>query len=133
MTRPDPNEDIYSGKRIQWRWVLVGALVVLGSGSLLASSAAALGYELTGASVFFVITTVAFVLGGGIIGWLSPGYTPWEAGLASLLAAGWTAFLVARLVHFEGAFVWTIPVGLLWGTLCGLGGGRLGELVQGDR
>jgi len=133
MTRPDANEDIYSAKRIEWRWVLVGALVVLGSGSLLGSSAAALGYDLTHFGVFFLVTTVAFVLGGGVIGWLSPGYTPWEAGLASLLAAGWTAFLVAKLLSFESGFVWTVPPGLLWGTLCGLGGGRLGELVQGDR
>jgi hypothetical protein len=113
--------------------VLVGCLIVLGLESLLGATLAAFGVEIESMGFFLFATTVAFLVGGGVIGWMSPGYTPWEAAFASLLAAAGTAFLSARLLNFGEGFLVTVPVGLGWGLLCGLIGGRLGERIQGNR
>lgn len=129
--RERPRQDLYSGRRIEWRWVGVGALIVLGLETLLASSFAALGREFTSLLVFWPATTIAFLVGGFVIGLLSPGWTVWEAGFASAVAVAWTGFLVARLLG--APFVSVLPVGLTWGLLCGLAGGWLGERMQHRR
>lgn len=110
--------------------MLVGALIVLGTESLLGATLAALGMELTSVGVLLPATTVAFLVGGGVIGWLSPGYTMWEAGFASVISATGTLFLAVRLLNFGEGFLTTLPIALLWGLLCGLAGGRLGERIQ---
>ena len=92
----DDRQDIYSGRGIEWRWVLVGALIVLGIESLLGATLAALGMQIASLGFLLFATTVAFLVGGGVIGWMSPGYTPWEAGFASVLAVAGTVFLVAE-------------------------------------
>ena len=125
------SQDIYSGGRITWRWVWVGVLVVLGMATLLAATAVALGASSTAFSTYFVSSIVAFVLGGVVIGWLSPGHTPWEAGVASLIAAAWMAFLAMRLLDFVGTGAGpALPVGLAIGLGCGLAGGWIGEKLQ---
>lgn len=126
-------EDIYSGHRIAWRWVLVGTLIVLGTQTLLSAVLAALGVDLTSLAIYTLTTTVAFVVGGAVIGALSPGYTAWEAGYASLLAAAGILFLTIRLVPFTGGLVALTPITLVSGLLCGLGGGWIGERLSGSR
>ncbi len=125
-------QDIYSGRPIEWRWVLVGALIVLGLESLLGTTLAALGVEVASLGSLLFATTVAFLVGGGVIGWLSPGYTPWEAGFASVLAGTGTVFLAVRLLNFGEGFLVTLPIVMGWGLLCGLAGGYLGERIQGS-
>ena len=129
-TSESPRQDLYSGRRIEWRWVAVGALIVLGLETLVGSSLHALGVgdSPTSFSLFFVSTTVAFLVGGGVIGMLSPGWTIWEAGFASAIAVVWTGFLLARLL--DASLVSTMPLGLAWGVLCGLAGGWVGERLQ---
>jgi hypothetical protein len=108
-------------------------VVVAGVESLIASTLAAFGAELTSLGVFALVTTIAFFIGGALIGWLSPGWETFEAGAAGALAALWSVFLAARLLDFGSGFFVTIPVGLLWGLLCGLAGGWVGEHIQGPR
>jgi len=110
--------------------VLVGGLIVLGLECLLGATLAAFGFEVASVGVLLFATTVAFLVGGGVIGWMSPGYTPWEGAFASVLAALGTVFLAVRLLHFGEGFLITVPVALAWGLLCGLIGGRIGERIQ---
>jgi hypothetical protein len=124
------SQDIYSGRRIAWRWVWVGVLVVLGMATLLGATLAALGVSTTSFGVFLLVSLIAFLLGGAVIGWLSPGQTPWEAGVASLIAAAWMGFLAMRLLHFGSGFAVTLPVGLALGLGFGLLGGWIGEHIQ---
>lgn len=126
-----PRQDLYSGRRIVWRWVLVGTLIVLGAETLLGSSLYAIGYDPRHFGVFFVTTSVAFLAGGLVIGLLSPGWTIWEAGYASGIAVVWTGFLVARVLDMH--LLSALPLGLAWGVLCGLAGGWLGERLQHAR
>ncbi len=126
----DERQDLYSGRSIEWRWVLVGTLIVLGMESFLGALGASLGMEITSVGVFVVVTTVAFALGGVVIGVMSPGYTAWEAGYASLIAALGIVFLAIRLLDFAGGLTALLPVALLWGLLCGLAGGWIGERFQ---
>lgn len=133
MTKQPETEDIYSGRQIIWRWVLVGAVVVLGVATLLATSLAAFGVPLDRSIGLLLLTTlVAFVIGGAITGWISPGWTMWESGLASVLASLWLAFLAVRLLQIESQALYLLPVGLLLGLGCGLLGGRIGERLQPD-
>lgn len=111
--------------------MLVGALIVLGLETLIGSTLAAFGQDVSSLGIFLFATTVAFLVGGGVIGWMSPGYTPWEAGFASVLAALGTVGLAVRLLHFGDGFYVTVPVALVVGLLCGLAGGKIGERIQG--
>ncbi len=104
---------------------------MLGLESLIGAVLAAFGMEIASLGFLLFATTVAFLVGGGVIGWMSPGFTPWEAGMASVLAAIGTMFLAIRLLHFGEGFLVTTPVVLGWGLFCGLVGGRLGERIQG--
>ena len=113
--------------------MLVGSLIVLGLETLLGATLAALGVEIESIGVLLFATTVAFLVGGGVIGWMSPGFTPWEAAFASVLAASGTVFLSARLLNLGEGFLVTVPIALGWGLLCGLAGGRIGERIQGKR
>jgi len=126
----DEREDIYSGHHFVWRWVLVGTLIVLGAQSLLTALLAALGVDVASVGVFLVTTTIAFLLGGAVIGWLSPGYTAWEAGFASVLAAAGSLFLAMRLLNYGSGLLVVTPIAIGWGLLCGLAGGWLGERIQ---
>jgi hypothetical protein len=108
----------------------VGALIVLGLETLIGSTFAAFGQDVGSFGLFLFTTTAAFLIGGGVIGWMSPGYTPWEAGFAGLLAAFGTVGLAVRLLHFGDGFYVTVPVALAVGLLCGLAGGRIGERIQ---
>ncbi len=126
----DELQDLYSGRRIEWRWVLVGTLIVLGMESFLGALGASLGLEVTSVGVFVAVTTIAFALGGVVIGVMSPGYTAWEAGYASLIAALGIVFLAIRLLDFAGGLTALLPIALLWGLLCGLAGGWIGERFQ---
>jgi hypothetical protein len=131
----DQREDIYSGHRIVWRWVLAGALIVLGTQSLLTAVLASAGVPVLGVKMFSIVvylltTTIAFLVGGAVIGVLSPGYTAWEAGFASVIAAAGSLFLAMRLLDFGGGLVVITPIAVGWGLLCGLAGGSLGERLQ---
>ena len=110
--------------------MLVGALIVLGMETLIGATLAALGQEVASLGVFLFATTVSFLVGGGVIGWMSPGYTPWEAGFAGLLAALGTVGLAVRLLHYGDGFYVALPIALTVGLLCGLAGGRIGERIQ---
>jgi len=123
-------QDIYSGRGITWRWVWVGVLVVLGLGTLLGATVVAFGAATSSFGTFLLVSVIAFLLGGGVIGWLSPGQTPWEAGVACLIAAGWMGFLAIRLLDFGSGFAMTLPVGLAISLGVGLLGGWLGEKIQ---
>ena len=125
-------QDIYTGRRMEWRWVGVGVFVDLGMATLLAAVLAALGQDVTSLAVIVGVTTLSFGLGGVVVGLLSPGYTAWEAGIASLVAAAVALLLAARILFAEGIVV-LLPVAALWGLLCGLAGGRLGEHLQDAR
>jgi hypothetical protein len=126
----DDREDIYSGRRIAWQWVLVGVLITLGMQSLLGATMAAVGVDVTDWTVVFVVSTVGFALGGIVIGLMSPGYTAWEAGFASVAAAGGLVFLASRLLAFASGLVAILPLAVVWGLLCGLAGGWIGERIQ---
>jgi hypothetical protein len=126
----DERQDIYSGHRFVWRWVLVGTLIVLGTQALLTAFIAAFGVQVVSIGVFALTTTIAFLLGGAVIGWMSPGYTAWEAGFASVLAAAGSLFLGIRLLDFGDGLVVVTPIAVGWGLLCGLAGGWLGERLQ---
>ncbi len=128
----DEQQDIYSGRRIEWRWVLVGTLIMLGMQSLLAAVLVALGAEVGGWASLGAATTAAFFLGGVVVGIMSPGYTAWEAGFSSVLAAGGMVLVASRLLSFGGGLVAVLPLAVLWGLLWGLGGGWLGEKLQGS-
>jgi len=133
VTKQPEVEDIYSGRVILWRWVLVGAVVVLGMATLLCASLAAVGLHLeNNFGLLLLAILVAFVIGGAITGWISPGWTMWEAGLASLLAALWLMFLAVRLTEIESQALYLLPIGLLIGLGSGLLGGRIGEKLQRD-
>lgn len=123
-------QDIYSGRSIEWRWVLVGTLIMLGMQNLLAALLVAFGAELGGWVVVGFATTLAFFLGGIVIGFMSPGYTAWEAGFSSVLAAGGMVLVASRLLAFGGGLVVILPLAVLWGLLLGLAGGWLGERLQ---
>lgn len=125
-------QDIFTGRRMEWRWVGVGIFVDLGMATLLAAVVAALGQDVTALGVIVAVTTLSFGLGGVVVGVLSPGYTAWEAGIASLAAAAVALLLAARILFAEGIVV-LLPVAALWGLLCGLAGGRLGEHIQNAR
>ena len=129
----DDRQDIYSGRRIEWRWIGVGVLVVTGLATLLAAVAAAIGVDVTSLGILLPLTTLAFGLGGTLVGMLSPGYTAWEAGIASLLAAGAAIVLASRLLDFAEGLMVALPFAALWGLLCGLAGGWLGERLQGSQ
>ena len=122
-------QDIYSAGGIGWRWVLVGVLIVLGTQTLVAAVFAAFGREVDSLTGAFLVATVGFLTGGAVIGMLSPGYTAWEAGFASVLAALGSVFLAARLLD-AGGLVALVPIAVGWGLLCGLAGGWLGEHLQ---
>lgn len=126
-------QDIFTGRQMEWRWVGVGVFVDLGMATLLAAVVAALGSEVTSPAIIVGLTTLSFGLGGVIVGLLSPGYTAWEAGIASLVAAGVAVLLAARILDFAEGIVVLLPVAGLWGLLCGLAGGRLGEHLQNAR
>lgn len=129
----DERQDIFSGRHFEWRWVGVGVFVVLGMATLLGSVVAALGLDVTSFAAIVMVTTLAFGLGGVVVGLLSPGYTAWEAGFASLAAAILAILLAARILDFAEGILVLLPVAALWGLLCGLGGGRLGERLQISR
>jgi hypothetical protein len=126
-------QDIFTGRRMEWRWVGVGVFVDLGMATLLAAVVAALGGNVTSPGVIVGVTTLAFGLGGVVVGLLSPGYTAWEAGIASLVAAAIAILLAARILDFAQGIIVLLPVAALWGLLCGLAGGRLGEGLQSSR
>jgi len=126
-------QDIFSGRRIEWVWIGVGLFVVLGLATLLAAVVAALGLEVTSLGAIAFVTTLSFAVGGAVVGLLSPGYTAWEAGIASLVAAAIAVLLAARILAFAQGIVVLLPVAALWGLLFGLAGGRLGEYLQERR
>lgn len=126
----EEREDIYSGNAIEWRWVVVGSLIVIGTQTLIGAVLSSLGVEIASLSAFVMGVTVGFLVGGFVIGWMSPGYTAWEAGFASVLAAAGSVFVAAKLLAFAGGLMSLIPVAVGWGLLCGLLGGFLGEKVQ---
>lgn len=123
-------QDIYAGRRMEWRWVLIGVIVIAGVGTLLAAFLAAFGLDVSSWIAGLLVVTAAFALGGLVIGLLSPGYTVWEAGFASVLAALALVFLAARLLEAGGGILGVLPLATGWGLLCGLAGGRLGEWLQ---
>ena len=85
------------------------------------------------APLLLLLTTIAFGVGGAVVGLLSPGYTAWEGGIASLLAAVVAILLASRLLESAEGIVVVLPVAGLWGMLCGLAGGYVGELLQSSR
>ncbi len=123
---------LYDAKGIQWRWVLVGMLIVLGLQSLLTALLALTGIDVASLGAIAAITTASFLFGGGLIGWMSPGYTPWEGGLASGAAAVGSVVVATQLYAAAQGIVVLLPLAGLWGMLCGLGGGKLGEMIQGN-
>jgi len=123
-------QDIYSGRRMEWRWVLIGVIVIAGVGTLLAAFLTAFRIEVSGWGAGLLVVTAAFALGGFVIGLLSPGYTVWEAGFASVLAALALVFLADRLLQAGGGVFGLLPLAIGWGLVCGLAGGRLGEWFQ---
>jgi len=124
--------EVYEGKPIEWRWVLVGMLIVLGLQSLLVSLLAVAGVDFRSLGLLAGTTTVSFLGGGILIGWLSPGYTPWEGGFASGLAAVGSILVTTSVYSAAHGIAVLIPIAGLWGLLCGLVGGKLGELIQGE-
>ena len=124
-------QDIYSGQGIGWRWVGVGVLIVLGTQSLIGAVLAAIGLDVASLATLVVLISLGFFTGGAVVGLLSPGYTAWEAGFASVIAALGTVFLAARLLEFGQGLVALVPIAVGWGLLCGLAGGFVGERLQG--
>jgi len=126
----EQRQDIYSGRHMEWRWVAVGVVVIAGMGTLLAALLAAFHIDVAGWGAASLVVTAAFALGGLVIGMLSPGYTVWEAGFASVIAASALVLLAGRLLEAgSGVFV-LLPLALGWGLVCGLVGGRIGEWIQ---
>lgn len=124
--------EVYEGKPVEWRWVLVGMLIVLGLQSLLVSLLAVAGADFRGLGVLAATTTVSFLGGGILIGWLSPGYTPWEGGFASALAAVGSILVTTSVYSAAHGIIVLVPIAGLWGLLCGLVGGKIGEMLQGE-
>jgi len=130
MVAMEERQDIYSGRPLAWRWVGVGVLVVLGTASLTAAILAALRVDLGSLPVLVLVTSLAFAVGGVVVGLLSPGYTAWEAGIASVVAASAALFLATRLLIGGYGLLVLLPLVVGWGLLCGLAGGWLGERLQ---
>ncbi len=126
----DQQQDIYSGRRLEGRWVLVGTLIMLGMQSLLTALLVTAGADASGWTVAISATSLAFFLGGVVIGVMSPGYTAWEAGFSSVLAALGMVLVASRLLAFGGGIVVMLPLAVLWGLLLGLAGGWVGERLQ---
>jgi hypothetical protein len=130
MVAMEERQDIYSGRPLAWRWVGVGILVVLGTASLTAAVLAALRVDVGSLPALVLVTSVAFGVGGAVVGLLSPGYTAWEAGIASVVAASAALFLATRLLIGGYGLLVLLPLVIGWGLLCGLAGGWLGERLQ---
>jgi hypothetical protein len=126
----EERQDIYSGRPLAWRWVGVGVLVVLGTATLAGAVLAALGVDAGSLAALIPIISVAFFVGGAVVGLLSPGYTAWEAGIASVVAATGALFLATRLLLGGYGLLVLSPLVIGWGLLCGLAGGWLGERLQ---
>lgn len=130
MEHHEEREDIYSGRHISWPWVLVGILITLGMQTLLGSLLAAFGVTVPSFALVALVSTVGFVLGGVVLGLMSPGYTAWEAGFASVVAAAGAVFLASRLLTFAQGLIVLLPLAICWGLLWGLAGGWVGEQIQ---
>ena len=121
---------------IHWRWVLYGIAIMYGANIvagiglglfLIGSGASAENLEENLSPLLIgIVALVSFGVGGFIVGWRSPGRTILEAGIAAFAAATFSAV-------GQGTFE---PVALLFGGgfpfLAALGGGYLGEKVQGN-
>lgn len=129
-TPAETRQDLYSGSAIAWRWVFVGALIVLGLEALVSSVLVAVGLPANSFGTLVAAMVLAFLGGGAVIGWLSPGWTAWEGGFASALAVILSVFFAVEVIDIDRGFIAALPIGLAIGVLCGLAGGWIGERLQ---
>jgi hypothetical protein len=119
---------------LSWRWIGLGVLIMLATnlvgGFVLGLALGAAGYSLETSQAelipwFALVGVLAFAIGGFIVGARSPGKTILEPGLAAAIA-------VALSLAFQGQFnILTMVVGGVVPFLAGVGGGWLGEKLQG--
>jgi hypothetical protein len=134
-----------SKRGISYKWVLIGAVVIVGLNLMMQALLAdpvrtqlLLSVPGTGGVLLFVgiIAFVAFFIGGALIGFFSPGETVREPAIAAALAAGFNAIENFRNVDGKSFTVaqWLIGSALVLvvGFLMALGGGWLGEKIQGQ-
>lgn len=118
-------------KRVQWRWVLVGIAFIYGAQLVLAGAARLLGPAVEALQVhqalFLAFTLFSFMLGGFVVGLLSPGVSVLEPALAALGAALLDALLPPPTAAQMAAGSWLVIVST--GLLLALVGGWMGERI----
>ncbi len=120
--------ELHSAKtRFSWAWVVVG--IVLGT-LLIATLVTVVRNEPPRPDVAVLIGILTFALMGILVGFHSPGLTIREPGVSGL------ALALLSLVAFRGLFGmelspgWSVAI-LVLGPLLALGGGWVGEMLQG--
>jgi hypothetical protein len=129
---------------VSWKWVAIGAMVIIGLNQLLQELLAApVGgtlYESMGVpGLYLYVALIAFgsfFVGGLIVGWWSPGETIKEPAFAALAGVLVNAGFNLRNVDGEAMTMmdWAIGSAIMAviGFLFGMGGGWTGERLQGD-
>lgn len=134
-----------SKQAISFKWVLIGENIIillnlLGQALLadpvrskLLAAVPGLGGQLLFAGI---VAFISFFIGGVIIGIFSPGETVREPAFAAFLAAGFNCTENLRNVDGKNVTLlgWFIgsAIVLIVGFLMALGGGWVGEKIQGD-
>ncbi len=111
-----------AGRSLQWKWVIIGVLVM--TGIYLVSR-----LFLPFAFLAWVAFCVAYLIGGGLIGYYSPGLTLWEPAVAALISVA-----LVNLYPFPaglGLLLLILKLVLAFGLA--LTGGFFGEKLQWEK
>ncbi|HEV8321227.1 MAG TPA: hypothetical protein VG389_06390 [Myxococcota bacterium] len=120
--------------RLHAGWIALGAAVMValaaGVNAAIWAAAGGLGADVSRryAGAYLVGMGLAFVTGGAIVGWWSPGNTVKEAAVSGAIAVG--AMSAAALVAGRGAGMGAVLMAGAAGFLLALVGGWLGEWLQ---
>lgn len=129
---------------VSWKWVAIGAMVIIGLNQLLQEALAepvggALFESMGMGGLYLYVAIIAFgsfFVGGLITGWWSPGETIKEPAYAALLAVVVNAGANFRNVDGEAFTMmdWLIGSAIMAaiGFGFGMAGGIAGEKIQGD-
>lgn len=119
-------------RAFRWKWVLISLAVGAALVAILVEVARGdLPHTIEIPHTDTVITAgvLAFVLSGLLVGFASPGNTIAEAGVAGLCLAIFCEAVIVTLL--DDIIFWWMPLGIVGGFVLALGGGWVGELLQG--
>ncbi len=121
---PPPPEPPSASWRIEWRWVLIalGIFAVLQAPPLLLLHMQSIG-DLS-------LAMAAWMVGGILVGYLSPGKTFLEPAVAAIVCSVLTVLVLAARPSGAVPSVMTYVVAVLGGVLAALVGAFIGEKAQ---